>query len=519
MINKQKSRSGKFASVSLSLTVLAVVAVIVFNVSLSLLATRYEWLYPKLYREHGFTISEECESYLEKYVIGTVDEYNAALPAEKRENLTITFCNDRETIDGIDWQKTIHDSVIQFKDVFPEHIEIQYLNIWENPTVAREMGITATSNIVCSFGDRHEPMDMRDLYIYDNAYSDTPVAYNGEKMVAAALMRVVQKDSPMCYLTANHGEAFDGYEFMRTALEAGYTIAFIDLAAEEIPEDCELLVTFDPKQDLVAASGVSSVSEVDKINEYMSRGGKYMVFLSADTFASGGRANLEGLLEDWGIKYAHETGDDGIEKCYLIKDSANSLSVDGYTIFAQNATEGKGGEIMSSLPENNVFANSTAIKIASGFTNDGNGNYSATIDGKVRTVSPLMLSSQSAEAWAGGRAVARASGDPFILAAISEQTCEGGEQASLVAFASTSFALDANMKSAIKGNGRTVSGIFRYFGCDKAPVDLTFKYFAGTEIETLTTLQANTITVIFAAVPAVVCFGVGAFVLIRRRYA
>ena len=166
MINKRKSRSGKFASVSLVLTVLAVVAVIVFNVSLSLLATRYEWLYPKLYREHGFSVSEECRDYLRKYVIGTVDEYNAALPAEKREKLTITFCNDRETIEGQDWQKTIHDSVIQFKDVFPEHIEIQYLNIWENPTVAREMGITATSNIVCSFKDKHEPMDMKDLYIH-----------------------------------------------------------------------------------------------------------------------------------------------------------------------------------------------------------------------------------------------------------------------------------------------------------------------------------------------------------------
>ena len=66
MINKRKSQSGKFASVSLVLTVLAVVAVIVFNVSLSLLATRYEWLYPKLYREHGFSVSEECRDYLRK---------------------------------------------------------------------------------------------------------------------------------------------------------------------------------------------------------------------------------------------------------------------------------------------------------------------------------------------------------------------------------------------------------------------------------------------------------------------
>ncbi len=251
----------------------------------------------------------------------------------------------------------------------------------------------------------------------------------------------------------------------------------------------------------------------------MNRGGKYMVFVSADTFVSGGRANLEGFLEDWGIKYVHETGDDGIEKCHLIKDSANSLSVDGYTIFSKNATEGKGGEIMSGLPENNVFANSTRITLAEGFNSIGSGSYSANVDGITRTVSPLMYSYQSAEAWAGGRAVARAGSDPFILAAISEQKCENGENASVIAFASTAFALDTNMKSAVKGNGRTVSGIFRYLGCDKAPVDLTFKYFAGTEIESLTTRQANTVTIILAVVPTVICIGTGIFVLVRRRYA
>lgn len=518
MINRTRSRSAKYASVSLTLTALAVVAVIVFNVSLSLLATRYEWLYPKLSPTNGFEVSEECEDYLKEHVIGTVDAINAQLADSDRQKLTITFCDDEETIVGEDWKKTVHDSVIQIKALFPDHIEIAYLNIWENPTVAREMGVTATSNVVCSFGGKHEALDMRDLYIYDSVETDTAVAYNGEKMIAASLMRVTQEKTPMCYLTANHGEAFDGYEFMRALLEAGYTIGFLDLASEEIPDDCELLITFDPKQDLVASSGVSSISEVDKLNAYMGEGGKYMVFLSADTFVSGGRANLEGFLENWGIKYAHETGDDGVEKCNLIKDSANSLSVDGYTIFAQNATEGKGGEIMSGLPENNVFANSTEIKIADGFEGTGKGSFEGNVDGFTRTVSPIMLSHQSAEAWAGGRAVARAGDNPFILAAISEQTCENGENAALITFASTEFAQDTNMKSAVKGNGRTVSGILLYLGCDKAPVELTFKYFMGTEIESLTTRQANTITVILAALPTVACIGVGVFVLVRRKY-
>ena len=518
MVKHNKSRSVKYASVSLTLTALAVVAVIIFNVSLSLLATRYEWLYPKLYKDRGFEISEDCESYLKKYVIDAADEINAKYPDSEKRGLTVTFCNDKEKIIGEDWQKTVHDSVMQICELFPDRIEVKYLNIWENPSVAREMGVTSTSNIVCSFGDRHEAIDMKDLYIYDSVYSDTAVAYNGEKMISASLMRVVQEELPTCYLTANHGESFDGYEFMRAIIEAGYNVGFLDLSSDDIPDDCAMIVTFDPKQDLLSASGVSSVSEVDKLNAYMMSGGKYMVFLSADTFVSGGRDNLEGFLEDWGITYAHETGSDGIEKCNLIKDTGNALSVDGYTIFAENATVGMGGNVMSGLPENNVFANATEIKIADGFKDDENGSYVGNVNGVTRTVSPLMLSHESAEAWAGGRAIARAGSDRFILAAISEQKCDNGENACLVAFASTDFALDANMKSAIKGNSRTVSGILRYLGCDKAPVDLTFKYFAGTEIESLTTKAANTITVILAAIPTAVCLGAGIFILVRRRY-
>ncbi len=518
MKNHIQSRNVKYGTVSITLTALAIVAVLIFNVITSLMATRYEWLYIALSPASTFEISEECEEYLQEYVIDVANKYNSDKPEAEQRKLVVTFCEEEKVILEEDWKKYVYDSVVQIKELFPEYIEVDYLDIWENPSKAREMGVTSITNVVCSFGDKHEALDMKDFYIYDNAYSSTPIAYNGEKMIAAALMRAVQEESPVCYFTANHGEAFDGYEFMRAVVESGYTLGFLDLANDPIPEDCSLLVTFDPKQDLVAANDVSSVSEVDKLEAYMNAGGKYMVFVSADTFVSGSRANLEGFLASWGITYVHETGSDGTEKCYLIKDSSNSLSVDGYTVLAENVSSGKGGEIMADMPQNNVFSNSTCIKFSENFVGNGNGSYTATVGENIRTVSPLILSFDSAEAWAGGRAVARASDEPFVLMAISEQECASGEKACLIASASVNFASDDHMKSAVIGNSRTVMGIFKYMGRENAPANLTFQYFAGTEIESLTTKTANTVTVMLALIPTVICAVAGVVVLVRRRY-
>jgi hypothetical protein len=287
---------------------------------------------------------------------------------------------------------------------------------------------------------------------------------------------------------------------------------------DEIPEDCALLVTYDPKQDLVSASGVSSVSEADKIEAYLNGGGKYMVFMSADSFASGERANLEGLLEKWGIKYAHEKGQEGVELCRLIKDTSNSLTVDGYTILADNAKSGLGAKITEGMPSNNVFANSTCINFAEGYEKTADGDYVATVNGKKRTATSLMTSRASAEAWAGGKAVARAADDPFVLMTATVQECENGKSACVIVSASTDFASDDHMKSAVTGNGRSTMGIFKYFGMNSAPSELVIKYFGNLEIETLTTKTANILTVVLCALPVAVCAAVGIFVLVRRKY-
>jgi len=515
-----KSRKLRYGSVATIVTLLALAVVIIINVITATLAARYEWMYKNMNASFVHNIGENCEDYVEEYVIPAVDETNKQLETngQKPEKITVIFCDEEENVVAETTHKYVLESVRQLSEMFDGYIEIEFLNIWENPSRARAYGVTATTDVVCTFNGNYKAISLTDFYILDSYNSTEVNAYNGEKVLASSLMLVTQEDTPMCYFTANHGEAMDDYELLRTVIEAGYAISYLDLSTEDIPEDCDLLITFDPKQDLIVSDSISAVSEVEKLNEYMNAGGKYMIFLSADTFVSGGRANLEAFMADWGITYKHETGSDGIEDCYMIKDPSHSLSVDGYTVLAEKTNEGIGAEILSEIDASSAFGNTTCIDFANGFESDGKGNYTKTVGDRARTVSALMTSHSSAEAWAGGRAVARASEDPFVLMAIATQDCENGEQACLVASASTEFAKQIALKSAALSNNSALTYIFRYMGMDKAPVNMAAKSFGNTNIESLPTSQANTLTVLLTVIPAAVCAGVGIFVLVRRRY-
>ena len=114
--------------------------------------------------------------------------------------------------------------------------------------------------------------------------------------------------------------------------------------------------------------------------------------------------------------------------------------------------------------------------------------------------------------------MARALENPFVLMSVTTELCENGETACLIASASTDFATAAHMSSAVIGNARTMTGLCKYLGRENAPVELTFKYFGSTEIESLTTQNAYIITAVLAVLPVLICVTVGTVVLIRRRY-
>lgn len=513
IITKRKLRYGSSAA---ALTVLVVAAVVVFNVIAAALVARYEWFYINMNTSPKYSVSETCKEYIDRYVISEVDEVNDADSGSRK--IKLIFCDTRKNIDADLTLKYIHDSIDELADFFPGYFDISYLNVWESPSEANKYGVDSTADIVFAFGDRYETMNVTDFYVFSASDLRTPVAYNGDKIIASCLMRITQAQTPVCYFTANHGEDFSDYELMRAVIEAGYDAAFLDLAREDIPDDCDLLITCAPKQDMAISDPTNSQSEIEKLEKYMNAGGKYMVFVSADTFASGGFENFEAFLESWGVRFMHSEGKDGSEHTYLIKDAANSLTVDGYTVLSRSTESGIGSKVLAGANYPTAFGNSTCISFADDFKADGNGSYTADTASGRRIASPLLVTHAGAQAWAGGRAVARADVDGFTLMSITEQKCANSKTAYLVASASTEFVGEELMQSSVIGNGRALTEMMRYMGKENAPVDILFKPFSGTDIDSISTFWANTLTISLSLIPAITLTVVGVVVLVRRRH-
>ncbi|MBE6697531.1 MAG: hypothetical protein E7581_03320 [Ruminococcaceae bacterium] len=506
------SRRFRYGSLSVVLTVCVIAVIVIVNVIFQTLTTRYSW-YIDMTSSGTFTLSDDCRDYVADNIIPEIDADNAALT--EKQKIRIIFCDDQLAWADQLVQQYVANTANELAEAFPDHIQIEYVNIWNHPSFAKKYNVRADTNVVIAYGDQHILRTLNDFYVFNSADTETPIAYNGEKCFATGFMHVSEHQKPKAYLTVNHGETFTDKALTLLLQDAGYQLELLDLMNFDIPEDCELLITYNPVKDFAINDGISIKDEIVKLDAYMENGGAYMVFVNSDTFVAGGFVNFETFLEKWGIDFMHsEVG--GIEHCYTVKDTSQSLSVDGYTVLGSYTTTPRGANIAQSAGYSPVvFSRATCIAPAQGFARGDDGAY--TKDGY--TLSPILTSSESAEAWAGGAAVANASAsDPFIMMTLSEKETANGT-AFVLACTSTTFAGEDALNSPVYGNGSVLMASVETIGNDRIPTTLTSKPFEDTTIDTITVSQKTYITVLLATVPALIVFTAGLITLIRRKHA
>lgn len=506
------SRRFRYGSLSVVLTICVIAVVVMVNVIFQTLATRYSW-FIDMTVSGTFTLSDDCRDYVADSIIPLIDADNASL--SEKQKIRIIFCDDKAAWEEQPVQQYLLNTAKELVEEFPDHIEIEHINIWNHPSLAKKYNVFADTNVVIAYGDKHVLRPLNDFYVFNSADTETPIAYNGEKSLATGILHVAQRQTPMAYLTVNHGETMYDNSFLNLLTDAGYRYSYLDLMNFEIPEDCELLVTYNPTKDFAINDGISVKDEIVKLDAYMQAGGAYMVFVNSDTFVAGSFVNLETYLEGWGIDFMHSEVA-GIEHCYTVKDTSQSLSVDGYTLLGNYTTNQRGAAIAQSAGYSPVvFAGATCISPAQGFTASGNGTFVKD----SCTLSPILTSGENAQAWAGGKAVANASAEnPFIMMTLSEKTVEGGT-GYILACTSTKFADEDALHSPVYGNESVLLSAIETIGNDRIPTSLTSKPFADSTIDTITVAQKTYITVLLATVPALICAVAGTIVLIRRKHA
>lgn len=542
-----RSRRFRYGSMSVLITALVIAAVILFNVIFSALASKYLW-YVDLTREGIYTLSDQCIDLIDD-TFRTVEERRRDEGITEPLKVTIKFCDLEDNV----MENTSHRYVLmtarELADRFPQYVSVEFINIWENPTAVEKYKTSVLTNIystdvIVESGTEYRHYSLEKFYL-TNSNASSPWAYYGEKRFASGVLAVTQAESPVAAILTGHGESFHDAELGYLLELAGYKILPVaDLVTAELPDNCRLLVCYNPTSDFLAADSISDVSEITILDDFLADNShSLMVFMSP---SSPYLPNLESYLALWGISFDRHA-DNATGKIYpcTVKDPENALTGDGLTFIGQYETAGLGASITSDLrsvatPRRVIFKNAMPISVANDFdvlheTDADTGTkisygFKDLGGGYSREVYNLFSAAESAVIMSDGQQVGSVSSTEKVgLMTISRQFRAAQEdnmglsyadQSSYVfACGSTEFTTSALLLSNTYGNSEVLLRSLVEMGKEAVPTSLDIKPFSDTTIDTLTVKRANAYTVTLTVIPAAVVFAVGIFVIIRRKYA
>ncbi len=494
-----KSKKFKYGSVAYTITVLVVVLVIIVNAIFSSLASKFGW-YTDMTSSNLFTLSDAFVDLLK----GVDDE------------VKIIFCSDPDELmaDKTYMQfilKTAQNLEAQF-----DNITVEYHDVIKEYNFFKKYADTAASNIYTSSiiiesGSEFRLMDPKAFFIFDTEDNTRAWAYDGEKKFAATILQVTADEHPLVLFTEKHGEslASDASAMVQLFADAGFKVDAIDLAKDDIPEDCRIIVINDPKYDFVGMEAEDeSANEIRKLDKFLDGLGALMVF--ADSKSSAKLTNLNEFLEEWGIAFEHGT--------HLI-DKENSVSVNGATIIAEYETSGLGASIYMDMTNNldtmprTLSKNSMPVNIL--WETDGN-------ESGAKQVSSILSAYDTAQLVKDGETVAADSRS--LMAIARERIIVNNENSAnadyiysyVFACGSPSFVSDDYLTSNSYGNKDIIYAAMRAVGRDNSLADLKYKAFDDIELN-ITTAQSTRWTMVIAAIPPAIIAITGIVIRIKRK--
>ncbi len=562
------SRKLRYGSVTVVLTALIIAMVIVVNVIFSALSQKFLW-YTDLTPDHLFTVSDACydvirngdEGFEESTSpIEKVDQIRAEKQAADPNfdpssmKINIIFCDDRDKWNADNTTaQFVYYTALQLEEEFPEHIQLQFVNIVHNPTRLTKYGAYDNGNVIVEFGTEFRLRHIDDFFVSSDEDSD-PWAYNGEKMFASAIMAVTRAESPVACLTVGHGETLPSDDLLKTLNTAGFEVQSLDLRTQEVPGNCRLVIVYNPISDFLDSDdGVTEIDEIDKLDVYLDGGNSMMVFLSPDSLGTKRLDNFENYLEEWGITYnrleeAQIGANGGVNTLYhpaKVVDHSQSISQDGLLIKAEYVTQGFGGSVTSEMRENGtepmmIFPNAMNISYSSMYDtvfhqdeeNPELSYYYGQMKGGssvYREIYDVFVTSENAIAKANGQDVEKATANnPLKLMTVTKEdrhitenndTSASINEASYVfACGSSDFAASALLQQGSYGNNAFLEYALRIVGQEPVPVGLDPNVFYDDTIDTITTADATRYTVVLTVLPALAAIITGVIVIVRRKY-
>ena len=555
------SRKVKRQGISLGLSAIVIATVILLNVLMTLLCSSNLWFADMTsgqFRENDiplyggmYTLSESAENMMKR----TFDDVNANREEGDGVKVDIIFCADPDLLCKNQYMRYIYYTALEMQKAFPDSIRVTTKDVWSNPSSVNAYRTNSYSsiyqtNVIVASGSEFRVYNQRAFYTHSESTDTVPWAYNGEKTFLKGIIAVTKADAPIACLTTNHGEPFATEEgkanysaFLNVLRGAGYEVRFLDLSKDEIPENCRLIVTFDPQTDFLSkfnSGDPNAISETIKLDAFLGNAYSFMIFVDADTPKL---PNLEEYLVKWGISLKRYEEGNG-----MVYDPGNALDGAGASFVGTYETEAMGGSITQDMRQYGiapkiVFSNAMGIEYSSSYeyayemADETNGTGAFTYgyyssNKETREIYDIFRSGETSLIYPKkDGAIATDAVDTtgnFRLMTLTRQSRYIGEgqgytsvnDASYVcAVGSTEFASNAVLNSNAYGNTDLLLEILRVIGREIEPVGIKFKPLYSSVAGEQYVLEAQPLkkTMTLVLLPAVACALSGIVVLVKRR--
>ncbi len=539
------------------ITAAVLVAVLLLNVVVTLLSYRFLWQVDETTNRYAntldrgdhsmYTSTEAFLSLIGESAVPMVDKVNAER-AERGEDaipVNIIFCDDRDHVEAATASRQILYTALQLRNEYPDHVKVSFVNVDKNPSAVQKYKVTSsshiyTSNVIITFGTEFRVYGQS---LFFQSEDSEPWAYDGEKAFANAILAVTRAEAPVAGFITNHGEMTENCTELRNLIDrAGYIVKDIDLEKDDIPENCRILICYDPQTDFYAfgSLGETGTSEIEKLDRYLDQAYSFMLFVDNDTPVL---PNLEEYLEEWGVTIARAEAEDGTTENYHLNDPVNRLDTAGYHLLGNYETVGMGASLTRDMrsiayPAKVVFPNATALRMSESYSDRYETDSSTGLtnhygvysrNGIIRYLADVFTASNDAVAQVGGQTYEIATTNhPFRLMTITSEERKVQEtnytsvddRSFVCVFASTEVVSDEALSSPAYGNTNLILAALNTMGREVTPADLDFKVYAHWEINEDILADTNVLapTICLTIIPAAICFGAGVVIRVKRKY-
>ncbi len=336
LFSKMKNnRNLKYGSLAVTLTVLLVALIIIFNAAIYAITYSFGW-YIDLTGEREYGITDYSYQLLDGVLTSDVQ-------------VQIIFCQEKDRILDNAQGFFIYKCIETYQRRFPDNIKVTFLDINKHPELVSEYttqhDISLRSyNIIMESNKSSIPrvLDYDNFFTYDSE-SQQIYAFKGELCFTSYIISLCE-EAPICYFTEGHGEKITDGAGNKPAIwemleDVGFDVRSIDLRQTEATlDDAKIIVINSPTYDF------ERNTELQKIRRFMAdQMGNALVFLSPEimttTDSKKELVNFKSFLAEWGV---------AVEKGIVI-DGNNSMVGSGDTSIMADYPMRNEGDFAASL--------------------------------------------------------------------------------------------------------------------------------------------------------------------------